>query len=183
MATARLKPNGDLTRRLNSTGTPYYEQINEYPYYENTSDYLYWSADYYEEDNFRMESQSSVDSVSEIEINVYVRDEGGWNEEISCRYYDGSWSSYKSFEPSTSYQWHAFTWTGLSLSQSQLDSLRVGIRLYGDGYWIRCAAMYVKITYTEVTGWDGGKVNGVDHSNIGKVNSVDISNINKINSV
>lgn len=191
MATADLAPNGDDTTNLSATGSPHYGEIDEVG--ESTSDYVYQDGDATNYDIYDMETQSGIDSVSQLSIEVLVRSESSSEPgTVACKYSvngGASWSSLKSSSPSDSWVWKTFTWTGLSLSQSDVDDLLVYLELTGGSscywdYWIRCATLDAEITYTEA-GWSEGSVNSVDAtaSNVGKVNSVEVNNIGKINSV
>lgn len=157
--TGYIDPVGDGTNTLwSSTGTSFYTEIDDgvrQPTIPTTSDYIYG---YFTDDPtiyLRMSSISNIQSVSQVVVWIYHKDDSAG--QISAQLYDDdettTRSSETNFTQSTVDAWHSVTFSGLSLTQAQLDSLSVmlhdtrgggGGRTYQYVY-----AMYAEITYTE----------------------------------
>lgn len=154
-----IDPDGDGTIQngYSSTGSKYYTEIDDGVRQSNTPD----TSDYISVRNnknatafFSMSSIPDVSSVSQIQVWAYYND--GTNGRFHIQLYDDAEStSYTSEDrlPSslTLDRWDSVTFSGLSLSQTQLDGLKVRIRTdkgIGSSGTNQIYAMYAEVTYT-----------------------------------
>ena len=128
--TGNILPNGDGTiTGWSSTGTNYYTQINEGTT-PNTSTYMNIRFTDTSPAFIRMSSISDVDSVSQIQLFVYHND-GARGELFAQLFNDNETTTYSSetaFTQRSTNTWDSITFSGLSLTQEQLDSLSVRFR-------------------------------------------------------
>ena len=133
--TVNILPNGDGTiTGWSSTGTNYYTEINEGTT-PNTSTYM--SVPFTADNTafFRMSSIPDVDSVSQIQLFVYHND-GARGELFGQLFNDNETTTYSSesaFTRRSANTWDSITFSGLSLTQAQLDSLSIRFRAARNG--------------------------------------------------
>ncbi|MFX1487565.1 MAG: PKD domain-containing protein, partial [Promethearchaeota archaeon] len=155
--TAILRPNGDVTTEWSPEGD-HWDRINEsYPdgVKINTDDDE--ESDEWEFTSFTLPNDYVVTS---IKIKFYGKSSGivmpiyGL---VQYRIGTGSYSSSQATGFSTSYSWQTYTWSGLSLTQSDLDDLRVRClsekvppQQGGDGT-LYIDTAYIKVTYEPAT--------------------------------
>ena len=158
-ATSYIDPDGDgsIGSGWNSTGTNFYTEINcgtRQPDTPSTTNYVYGQSNRINAENifFRMSSISNIESVSEITIWIYQNINRG---DLIVQLYDDdevtTHSSRVALTPSSN-TWQSITFSGLSLAQSELDSLSIAIigDHYGGGPMTNYIfAMYAEVTYTE----------------------------------
>jgi len=153
-ATDYIDPNGDgSTGSWNTTGTSYYTEIDEAIRQSNTpttSDNIYGQANQAGTIFLRMSSLTNVSSVSQITVWVYHNDGGS---QLSAQLYDDDESTTRSvqsnFTSRTADTWDSVTFSSLSLTQAQLDSLSVALTANHTGG--KPPTMYVYAMYAEVT--------------------------------
>lgn len=206
MASAQVQycyPDEDVSTNLKSTTTDHYDAVDEDD--QTTTEYIYddssGSDDHFYCDFLaKVPSGRTVTQITEVKVEIYASwDQQGDTIENDAEYQlgiidaDGGTYGTKS-NLGDSWAWYSLTRTNTATSQYATDEWFKILIYLQEGQiidWMTtydrdayCAAVRVTVDYdyTEA-GWSGGKVNGVDHSNIGKVNSVDISNINKVNNV
>ena len=107
-------------------------------------------------DIFDMTSIDDVDDVIVIKIHLLCTCQittGGYAK-LECGYRFGAigdWSTIKSIHSPFGLDWVTFTWSGLSVSQSDLDALqiRLGAIISASGYggWVEVDVMYAEIIY------------------------------------
>ncbi len=157
--TGYIDPNGDGTNvSWTSTGTSFYTEIDEavrQPTTPTISDYI----DGYFTDTptifMRMSSLTNVDTVSQIDVWIYHNDTTPG--QVSAQLYDDdettTRSSAAAFPQTTTDTWSSVTFSGLSLTQAQLDSLSIWLTSDRNGGGGRSQqiiyAMYAEVTYTE----------------------------------
>ena len=120
----------------------------------NTGDLISAGANSGAVDFFRMSSLISVQSVSQVTIWAYHND--GTNAQFSAQLYDDNESTTRSsasaFAQISSNGWNSVTFSGLSLTQAQLDSLslRISITRNGGGQPAtgELFALYADVTYS-----------------------------------
>ncbi len=119
-----------------------------------TGDYVTYSNN--QQDYYQMSSITGVASVSEVQAKVYHQEQNG-NMAIYVSLWDATettqYGTEVQFTNRTTAQWDTATFSGLSLTQAQLDGLRVRLRCTrpGGGAQSTCRAfaMYADLTYTE----------------------------------
>lgn len=153
-----IDPNGDGSMPdYESTGSSYYTEIDDGVRQSTTPD----TSDYISVRNnknatafFSMSSIPDVSSVSQIEVWAYYND--GTNGELYVQLYDGDETNSYTSEASLSTtnildHWDSATFSNLSLSQSELDDLKIRIRIdkgVGSPEINQVYAMYAEVTYT-----------------------------------
>ncbi len=156
-----IDPDGDGSNangNWSSTGTYFYTEIDDgvrEPNTPTTSDYISSRFVDVGELFLRMSTISSVDTVSQIDVWVYHND--GANGELFVQLYDDDESTTRSsraaFTQSSTDAWHSVTFSGLSLTQAQLDSLSIALDVDrfsgGPPNDVVVYAMYAEVTYTE----------------------------------
>lgn len=153
-ATGTIRPNGDSVTQWTSTGTNHYDQINEIvtqPTAGNTSNNVNNGGSSSNVDRFQMQSISNITSVSAITVWVYAYSTRSNSSMSVDLYYDGATQQTGAVSLGTSYNWYSATFTGLTLSQSQLDGLEVIITGDAGGRTYYVATLYADVTYTIFT--------------------------------
>lgn len=153
-----IDPDGDGSVGFGVTPSgSHFEAINDAvrePNVPNTGDNISSAVNSGAVDNIRMSSFTGVQSVSEITVWVYHND--GSNGEFSLQLYDDNESTTRSsvtaVPTSTSNAWDSVTFSGLSLTQAQLDTLTVRITIDrasgGQPATATIYAMYADVTYS-----------------------------------
>lgn len=174
-----IRPNADGTvtsTAVTCGGGGRYDCINEVVSTSSTpgtgSDYVEFVLDNI--DNYQMETVSDVSSVSQVQVHLYHNETSAnlgytvslWNAAESTQY-----GTTQSITNRSSSQWDTATFSGLSLSQSQLDDLRVRLhctRLSG-GAPGRCRtyALYSTFTYAKLIEMTVGQTGTQKNLNIG----------------
>lgn len=162
--TGYLDPNGDGTTLQwvpTPSGTHYstIDEINGNQTNLNTADYI--SKDSVTgsfSDEFNMESITGVGSVSQIVIWVYGLVDNALPSEYANVYanikIDATWQTEQQILVSKADQnvWKSVTFSGLSMTQAQLDALQIRLRAdlnYIDAICTASVyAMYAEVTYT-----------------------------------
>jgi hypothetical protein len=136
---------------------------------------------------FNMTSIANVDEVTAITVYLYcfVQDTDQGTPCTKTVNIDlGGFQGTKNISTGGT-DWQDFTWSGLSGSQSDLDSLVVRLysgepvagKILGDN--IQIYTIYATVTYTGGSGY-GNNFNGVASANIGKISGVATANIDKV---
>lgn len=154
--TGITRPDGDAAVQWTSTGTNNYTELTsandlvEQPTAPDTNDYVNNGGSVQNVDRYSMDNSiTNVDSVSAIDVWIYGYDTKG-NSALSVDlYWDGSLQQQGSVTTGGSYGWVSDSFTGLTLSQTQLDSLEVEITADSGGRTYYVAALYADVTYTE----------------------------------
>jgi len=154
-----IDPNTDGTIGIDwpTTGSSFYTEIDEairQPNAPTTTDYIYHLNNKTDTAFLRMSTISGVGSVSQIVVWIYHND--GSNGQFHVQLYDDNESTTRSseasFTSSSSNAWHSVTFSGLSLTQAQLDSLSMRLRnskVGGGGPTTNYIyAMYADVTYS-----------------------------------
>lgn len=156
-ALATIEPNGDGTVQCTPTPTgTHYTTVDDHifqPTTPTTTDYVSCSVN--KGDNFAMGTTTNVASVSSVTVWLYE------NTKINNTFVGELWNSAHTtqygtsqyFTHVTSAQWQSVTFSGLSLTQSQLDDLQVAVRNINQsstsgGSVTAFYAMYATVTYT-----------------------------------
>ncbi len=158
--TGYIDPNGDgtIVSGWSSTGTSYYTEIDEgtrQPNTPTTSDNIYGGFTDTGIAYMNMSTLTNVDSVSQVVVWAYHND--GARGQLYAQLYDDdettTRSSSAAFTTTSTDAWHSVTFSGLSLTQAQLDSLTVALwkdRASGGApNDVIVYAMYAEVTYTE----------------------------------
>lgn len=187
MATANIQPNGDSSVQWTLIGAATHAgAVNEDEGSPSTAENIGatnpMGMDGYVDD-FHMETVGSVSSVSQIQVYAYGSGGATYGGDASVDLYDGSsWQGYHSlsfFAGSNS--WKSYTFTGLSMTQTDLDNCRVRFRadvsVSKSSVTIHC--VYAVVTYTGTGGY-GNNFNGVASANIGKISGVATADIDKV---
>jgi hypothetical protein len=90
-------------------------------------------------------------AVTQLKIYVYGKINSGSN--VLCKamiYVTGSSSPEMTLNFNSDWSWQTITWSSLSLSQSQLDSLEVQLNAYNIGE-VYVDTIYVEVSYTQDT--------------------------------
>jgi hypothetical protein len=152
--TANITPNGDGTvTNWFSTGTSYYTEIDEGTT-PSTTDYINIQFTDTSPAFIRMSTISNVSSVSQIQLYVYHND-GARGELFAQLFNDDETTTYTSetaLTRTSTNAWHSITFSGLSLTQAQLDSLSVRFRADRSGGGapndVYIYSVYAVVTYT-----------------------------------
>ena len=91
----------------------------------DTDDYIYTSSNIAESviDEFTIDTLNvQGGSVTEIKVKVYGNES---SIESTINVYCGGWLGAKQLDMESGQGWYAYTWSGLSLSQSELDEMRI----------------------------------------------------------
>jgi len=151
-----IRPNGDSTP-LQWTPSPsgsHYSTIDEIvtqPTAGTTSDIVDNQKNVSAIDQYMMETISGVNSVSAITVWVYTMCDKNASDMNIGLYYNGSAQQTNVVSVSTAYSWLSTSFTGLNLSQSQLDGLEVQITGVNGGRTYTVATLYAEVTYTQAT--------------------------------
>ncbi len=156
-----IQPDGDGTVTATQTtcgGAGNYDCLNDgvatssVP--STASDFLTFTGG--NNDNYTMGTLANVSSVSAIYVPVYHR-ETGTNMTMSVSLWDATeatqYGTTQTFANRATTQWDTATFSGLTLTQAQLDGLRVRITCTrGGGPSRNCLAyaMFATVAYTEV---------------------------------
>lgn len=152
--TANIHPNADGTiTSFETTGTAHYTEIDEGTT-PNTDDHISAAINLAATGYFNMSTISSVDTVSQIVVYIYHND--GSNGQFFAQLYNDdettTYSSETGFTTSNTDAWHSITFSGLSLTQAQLDALSIRIKLDRSGGGAPATGflytMYAEVTYT-----------------------------------
>ena len=153
-----IDPNGDGSLgNWNTTGTNYYTEIDEatrQPTTPTTSDNITGAAN--TGGSIFQDMTSIAGAVTTTQVQVWIYHNDGSNGEINVQLWDENESTTRSSESaltqSTSDAWHSVTFSGLSLTQAQLDTLSVRLRANKNGggspATITVYAMYADVTYS-----------------------------------
>lgn len=153
-----IDPNGDgSTGNWNTTGTNYFTEIDEatrQPTTPTTSDNITGAAN--NGGSIFQNMNSIVGATATSQVTVWIYHNDGSNGEIFVQLFDDNESTTRSSETaltqSTSNAWHSVTFSSLSLTQAQLDSLSIRLRAAKNGggspATITAYAMYADVTYT-----------------------------------
>ena len=161
--TAILDPAGDGTvnaARTGCAGTGNFECLNDgvrSPTDPNTStDYLQFGNETL--DFYTLESLGSVDTVNSITFYLFHTNTGSTNMRFDLQLFAGNETTTltgaQSFPQRTAAQWDSVTFTGLSLTQAQLDDMRVRLictrNSSGQPGGCRAFALYAVVDYDPV---------------------------------
>jgi len=154
-----IDPNGDgATGSWSATPTgTFYTTVDEairQPTSPTTTDYISGVANVAASINFRMSSLINVGSVSQVIVWVYHNDVS--NGLVAVQLYDDDETTTRSdataLPKRTTDTWDSVTFSGLSLTQAQLDSLTVRLTASKSGggatSTIKVSAVYADITYS-----------------------------------
>ena len=120
-------------------------------------------------------------TVSSVKLWLYCRRFSSVDY-IKCKYSVNAgvaWSSQLNITPA-GWAWRSVKWTGLSLSQAELDALQIRVQSYCPTKWnsgVEISTMYVEITESAAAGWSAGDPTGVDVATVGKIKGVAIADI------
>lgn len=149
---AIVRPNGDTTTiQWTSTATTHYTEIDEaviQPTAGTTTDFVNNAGAASNVDRYTMGSVSSIIQATQIVVWVYAyssKNNSGMSVDL---YYNGSLQSQGSVTLGTSYGWRSATFSGLTLSQSDLDSVEIEITGDAGGRTYYVATLYADVTYT-----------------------------------
>ena len=190
MAVDDIVPSGDSSVAWQTTGTPHADEINEDKGSPNESDYIFASqvsGDHGKVDDFHMTSIVGVDEVTSITVWVYMCGAETYGGRFEIDLYNGAtWEGYQPRDPFESFpdfSWVSITFSGLSMTQGNLDACRIRFRadisVSKQQTW--CACTYAAVTYTPA-GWTH-KIQGIANANIAKVMGISKANIAKISGV
>lgn len=155
-----IDPNGDGTISENdydSTGNQYYTEIDDkirQPDTPDTSDNISVRNNRNATAFFSMSSIPNVSSVSQVQVWFYYND--GSSGEFFAQLYNGDETNAYTSEarlPTTNIldHWDSVTFSDLSLSQSELDNMKIRLRVdkgTGPTETNHAYAMYAEVTYT-----------------------------------
>lgn len=158
-ATGAIDPNGDGTIGSNWVATPSgsrYTTIDDavrQPTTPTTSDYISIGSNRADTAFFQMSTLGSVGVVSSITLWVYHND--GANGTIFASLYDNAetttYGTEQTLTSRTTDTWDSVTFSGLTLTQSNLDDLRIKFRVTkgaGAASTVKIYATYGDVTYT-----------------------------------
>lgn len=155
-ATSIIRPNGDSVIQWTSTGTNHYDQIDEevtQPTAGTTTDNVNNGGSSGNVNRFTMQTIPNITSVSAVTVWVYgtaTRNNSAMSVDL---YYNGGVQNLGdvTFGTANNYSWQSVTFSGLNLSQSQLDGLEVIITGNAGGRTYTVATLYASVTYTIFT--------------------------------
>jgi hypothetical protein len=149
---ANIRPDGDTTTlQWTSTGTTHYTEIDEavvQPTAGTTTDYLDNGGSASNVDRYTMGTISSIIQATQIVVWVYGYSDKSNSAMSVDLYYNGSLQSQGSVTFGTAYSWQSASFTGLTLSQSDLDSVEIEITGDAGGRTYYVATLYADVTYT-----------------------------------
>ena len=106
-------------------------------------------------DNYTMGTLTNVSSVSSITVHIYHM-EGNVGHQFDVRLFDAAettqYGTTQNVTIRTAAQWDTVTFSGLTMTQAQLDGLRIRTTCNRPGtgnFWCRDYEMYAVVTYTE----------------------------------
>ncbi len=194
MATTEIVPNADTILIDWSPATPpsHESLIDEPRGSPNTGDLISASEPLGEDavvDEFYMSSYSPITSASQVVVYAYCNGAAtyGGNAEVGFWPGYGSWLGYQSLIVGIGWGWRNKTFSGLTMTQTNLNDCRVRFRadVPLDKQVVQIACVYAVVTYIYTpppTGY-GHDFNGVPAANISSVMGVPTANIDKINGV
>jgi hypothetical protein len=157
-----IDPNGDgATGNWNTTGgTTFSTEIDDatrQPTAPGLTDTNTAAANNGGSINYRMNSISGVTTVSDVRVWIYHND--GSNGEITVQLFDDNETTTRSgtavLTQSTANNWHSVLFSGLSLTQGQLDTLSIRLTAGKNGggapATITVHEVYADVTYTNVS--------------------------------
>ena len=173
-----IRPDGDTTTvQWTSTGTTHYTEINEsivQPTAGTTTDYVNNGGVATNVDQYTMGTISSIIQATQVTVWIYAYATKNNSSMSVDLYYNGSLQSQGAVTLGTSYGWQSASFTGLALSQSDLDSLEILITGDAGGRTYYVATLYADVTYTA----GSLSVDIVDGSGVSVSNpSIDMSDI------
>lgn len=134
-------------------------------------------------DDFHTSTLSPITNVTQIQVYAYgITLDGGALVDL----YNGSgWEGYQDIGIPTSTGWCSYTFTGLSMNQTNLNNCRVRFQasVSVSKATVNIGCVYAIVTYTYTPPGYGHDVNGVPAANIGSVNGVPTANILSVNGV
>lgn len=158
-ANGYIDPNGDGTTNnwsANPSGTFYttVDEATRQPSSPNTGDYISGAVNNAGTIFFRMGTISSVQTVSSITVWVHHND--GNNGQLAVQLYDDNETTTRTTSSNitqrTSNSWDSVTFSSLSLTQAQLDTLSIAITSSKNGGGAPANAtvheVYADVTYT-----------------------------------
>ena len=149
---ANIRPNGDTTTlQWTSTATTHYTEIDEMvvqPTAGTTTDNVNNGGTATNVDRYTMGTISSIAQATQIVVWVYGYASKNNSVMSVDLYYDGSLQNQGTVTLRGSYSWTSATFTGLTLSQSNLDSLEISISGDTTGRTYYVATLYADVTYT-----------------------------------
>lgn len=149
---ANIRPDGDTTTiQWTSTGTTHYTEIDEavvQPTAGTTSDNVNNGGSSSNVDIYTMGTISSITQATQIVVWVYGYCSKNNSVMSVDLYYNGSLQSQGTVTFGTSYGWRSATFSGLTLSQSALDSVQISISGDAGGRTYYVATLYADVTYT-----------------------------------
>jgi len=147
-----IRPDGDTTTiQWTSTATTHYTEIDEVvvqPTAGTTTDYVNNAGTVGNVDRYTMGTISSVVQATQIVVWVYGYSTKNNSSMSVDLYYNGTLQNQGTVTFGTSYGWVSSTFTGLTLSQSDLDSLEISITGDAGGRTYYVATLYADVTYT-----------------------------------
>lgn len=149
---AIVRPDGDVVKAWRSTGAANYTEIDEVvtqPTAGDTADYVDNNVSPALIDRYSMGSISNIQSATAVSIWAYAYCDKN-NSSITTQVFAGGVSQGSSTVGiATSYGWTSTSFTGLTLNQSQLDSLEVSLTVNQGQRTCFIATLYADVTYTE----------------------------------
>ncbi|MBW6441700.1 hypothetical protein K0B04_02200 [Patescibacteria group bacterium] len=149
---AYIRPDGDTTTiQWTSTAATHYTEIDEavvQPTAGTTTDYVNNGGTATNLDRYTMGTISSVIQATQVVVWVYGYSTKNNSSTSVDLYYNGSLQNQGSVTFGTSYSWQSVTFTGLTLSQSDIDSLEIEITGDAGGRTYYVATLYADVTYT-----------------------------------
>lgn len=147
-----IRPDGDTTTiQWTSTATTHYTEIDEIvvqPTAGTTTDYVNNAGNSTNVDRYTMGTISSIVQATQIVVWVYgyaTKNNSSMSVDL---YYNGTLQNQGSVSFGTSYGWRSATFTGITLTQSDLDSLEISISGDTGGRTYYVATLYADVTYT-----------------------------------
>jgi hypothetical protein len=147
-----IRPDGDTTTiQWTSTGTTHYTEIDEavvQPTAGTTTDYVDNGKSANNLDRYTMGTISSIIQATQVVVWIYGYCDKANSSMSVDLYYNGSLQSQGSVTFGTAYSWQSASFTGLTLSQSDLDSVEIEITGDAGGRTYYVATLYADVTYT-----------------------------------
>jgi hypothetical protein len=151
LKTNNVHPNGAISSGWSATGSPQYTTIDESESSPNTADYIYKTGSgettcTFNMGTFTMEGSASI---YKIDVNVYYRNVVSYQYGVIyiATSFSPSYSSYINPPYDSNWHWGGKYWSGLSKTQSDLNSLTITLKTYGTDGTLYVACAYATVYY------------------------------------
>jgi hypothetical protein len=161
-----IRPNGDSTPLewtvTGGTGThaSAIDEVVTQPTAGDTNDYVDNANTVGNEDQYAMETISGI--ATDVQVWVYAKCDKANSDMSIDLYWTGGSATGQSITTSSTvntWEWASTTYSGLTLGQTELDSLEVRIKGDQGGRTYSVATLYAEVTYTVPT-WESYKTDG-----------------------